>query len=479
MATVSPRLVATDYSRRGRGGAPRNFHVAAAAAPRLVHEPSASRPRRRDPLPARPPRTRTKETACDRYTKRGNTKQIEFCGELKVRAEQQLDEGAVDRVVLRCSGVARLGALDATATEHLSHLTVLDLQCNLLAAWAEVATVVAAAPSLQKLDVSGNRLRLEESDDLSPLSRLGHLAANGVGLAKWADVLRLGKAAPRLKVLHVARNAVCGDLEEGDAAAAFPELERLDVAATGLTDAAPLADLPALTELHATENPGLARLAGRFPTLDAFACSGCGFEEWASVDALNAACPLLKRLRFGRDNALTASLGASEARALLVARLPTVVHLNGASVSRKERAEAEKRYVRVAVAQISADRATPADHPRLEELKTLHGDPTTARATLGEKGGNLAAQLLELTLRCVAAEHCAKAPLTRKFPVAHPSRHYLSTSPPRDASLIFRRAFAAPPRPRAGSSVEQLRRRRGRQLDIPPSVAAPPRPPAG
>ena len=44
------------------------------------------------------------------YTKRGNTKAIQFCGELNVRKEQQLDDGVVDRVVLRCAGVSRLGS---------------------------------------------------------------------------------------------------------------------------------------------------------------------------------------------------------------------------------------------------------------------------------------------------------------------------------------------------------------------------------
>ena len=78
--------------------------------------------------------------------------------------------------------------------------------------------------------------------------------------------------------------------------------------------------------------------------LTALGCAGCGFAAWSDVDALALSCPQLTRLRFGRDNAVTSALGASEARALLVARLATVRLLNGAEVSRRERTEAEKIY---------------------------------------------------------------------------------------------------------------------------------------
>ena len=74
---------------------------------------------------------------------------------------------------------------------------------------------------------------------------------------------------------------------------------------------------------------------------------------------LNASCPVLRQLRFGRDNVLTSAMGASEARALLVARLPTVRHLNGADVSKKERVESEKRYIRIALAKLASGPREP------------------------------------------------------------------------------------------------------------------------
>lgn len=351
------------------------------------------------------------------YTKRGNTKAIEFCGELKVRGRQQLDAGHVAGATLRCAGVASLGTVDAVAARRLAALTVLDLQCNLLPSWAAVAAIVDAAPALTAIDVSGNRLAPGGASDFAPLKRLSKIRASGVGLGSWADVLLL--ASPNLEELHVAANPVGSDVSGGDLAAAFPRLALLDVAKTGLADAAPLAALPALDELHASENPGLAGLGAVFPGITTLAVAGCGFTTWATVDALNGTAPSLRRLRFGRDNEIVAPLAASEARALLVARLPTIVHINGASVSRKERTEAEKRYVRVAAARVAAETDAAEDHPRLEALSELHGAPDAARGYGADTGGSgLRSGLVEITLVSMAADSCSVEPLTKKFPGA-------------------------------------------------------------
>ena len=69
---------------------------------------------------------------------------------------------------------------------------------------------MGAAPALEALDVSGNRLAMPTKGDdvaLAPLAQLTALAANGVGLKGWAQALRLGAAAPKLEVLHARRGA--------------------------------------------------------------------------------------------------------------------------------------------------------------------------------------------------------------------------------------------------------------------------------
>ena len=140
----------------------------------------------------------------------------------------------MDRATLRCAGIASLGELSDEDAATLSTLKILDLQCNLLSSWRDVAEIVSAAPALTSLDVSGNVLRLDDDADLAPLRQLRSLAANGVGLRSWADVLRLGARAPELETLHVAGNPVCGGGSlGGDLDATFSKLALLDVANTG------------------------------------------------------------------------------------------------------------------------------------------------------------------------------------------------------------------------------------------------------
>ena len=52
----------------------------------------------------------------------------------------------VDRATLRCCGIRGLGDVSAEAdAAHLARLAVLDVQCNLLNSWADVAKICASA----------------------------------------------------------------------------------------------------------------------------------------------------------------------------------------------------------------------------------------------------------------------------------------------------------------------------------------------
>lgn len=333
---------------------------------------------------------------CFANTKRGPTKQIEFRGELKVRSVQQLGTD-VDRVSMRCADVAFLGDDRRDDDEAaLSKLRQVDLQCNLLASWQAVSDIAKGLPRLVTLDVSGNRLgRVLADYDLAPLSEVEHLSANGCDLSCWEDVLRLIRAAPRLETLHVASNPISPPSAEF----ASSKLRLLDVAKTRLASASPLATaFPDLEELFASENPQLRDFFGiSMPRVATLAVGSCGLERWAAVDDLARAFPNLSSLRFGLDNAVSANLGPSETRAFVLARLPQLDTLNGASVSRKEICEAEKRFLRIAELKKDEEFCDPR---RLAQLRASYPDATTSASSSSRK---LEANLLDLTLTSLAS----------------------------------------------------------------------------
>jgi len=208
----------------------------------------------------------------------------------------------------------------------------------------------------------------------------------------------------------------------------------LDIAACGLDEhfAANLPNLlPNLEELHASQNPSLQRLSATFSEITTLAVASCGFVQWSHVDELNTNFPKLLRLRFGNDHPLVTNIGPSETRAFLIARLPNLIQLNGADIKPKERIEAEKRYLRVALAHQLENRQKHnfgLDQniaiTRLDELTRNYPEVLAAheraRASsapgLGHQG--LSASFLTIHLRSVAAAS-ADAPIaTEQLPAS-------------------------------------------------------------
>ncbi|KAJ8598489.1 hypothetical protein CTAYLR_001349 [Chrysophaeum taylorii] len=330
-------------------------------------------------------------------TKRGQTKKIELRGELRVRSVQQLDQGHVEHVSLRAAGVRALGEPEGS----LGCVATLDLQSNLLGSWDVVLNVAAALPSLRRLDVSGNRL----GDPTRPLPHVESLSANDCGISRWEGVETL---ASKLRVLHVASNSLRGAPTRGS-----ETLRLLDVADTGLLDASPLGVFRNLAELHASENKSLKDLRGLSLLLDAVALASCGLDSWSAIDDLARLEP--KRLRLGNDNPLSRDLGPSENRAFVIARLPTLLNLNGADVSLKERVEAEKRFLRVAIALPNRDLAIT---PRLGHLKSKYRDYLDHQASTTAAPKTLASNLVQIRLISCAGGSIASKKLPASTKVA-------------------------------------------------------------
>ena len=284
---------------------------------------------------------------------------------------------------------------------------------------------------------------------------------NHCGINTWLTVKYLETCLPSLRELGLARNAIT-DIDmvtQGQPVSGFHHLQSLDLSGTGMTrwttQVALFSKLPELRLLSLNENgleaieplyPSIASSApsasaqqgGGFEKIEALHLSGNAIASWSSIDALNA-FPSLVGLRF-TNNPVTRGMGQSEARQLIVARVSALTRLNGAEVSKRERAEAEKSYVRRVARELTNNAsgistrasgegaAAPSasfssqqqesilkQHPRWQALLKLHGDGGGVSNSAGGTCG-LAKEMLNVKLISMASSSMTMSPVEKKLP---------------------------------------------------------------
>ncbi len=420
-------------------------------------------------------------------TSRGGKKAIEFHGEEQIRARQQI--GELTKVSMRGQRVAwaGTGAEAVAVAEEAAHLVEVDVQGNLWADWDELGRLARQMPRLEVLHLNSNLMMplpaLPPASPLraNPFPALRVLVLNNCGITAWPTVLNLERCLPALEELGLARNDLShSDLSEalaerrqeqqqegeGDGGAggrhpAFHRLRSLDLSGTGLVrwgQVALLKDLPALCALSLNENEleavGLDGEEGQegekesisslgFAHLESLQLSCNRIARWRSIDVLNA-LPGLRSLRL-TSNGVVRGMGQSEARQLLIARVAGLTRLNGAEVSQRERADAEKSYLRRVARELGRiageeeggggggggvekgkrrEALLREEHPRWLELLKQHGDavgmgPNGALGPASGGGGGastLAREMLGVTLVSMAASSMTLAPVEKKLP---------------------------------------------------------------
>jgi len=158
-----------------------------------------------------------------------------------------------------------------------------------------------------------------------------------------------------------------------------------------------------------------------FASLQSISLSKNCITEWSSVDALNA-FPSLVELRL-QNNPITDSAVISPAlvRQFIIARIGQLNLMNGSQVRPKERADAEKAYIKLTLAEavdkgqsvnsFLSDPNTTILFPRLKRLVEVHGVPDVPKAS--SNVGTLADSILSLSLATMSSE---AQPIKRKLP---------------------------------------------------------------
>lgn len=380
---------------------------------------------------------------------------IEFHGEEKIRKHQQLN--VLEKVSMRGERVAWAG--EASVEEEAAHLVEVDVQGNLWSSWEELGHLARQMPKLEILHLNSN-LMMPLSSPPSPalassFPALRVLILNHCGIDSWLTVQYLEACLPALQELGLARNDLADveDICQGEPiTTGFQHLQSLDLSATGLrrwSQVALFAKLPDLRLLNLNENqletierPNAADSEGdaassnnnnnilinnntnnsnssSFQRLDALHLSGNQIGSWSSIDALNG-FPALHALRF-TNNPVTRGMGQSEARQLLVARVALLTRVNGAEVSKRERVEAEKSYVRRVAREVgkmgeeSGREEILSQHPRWPVLLEVHGDGG-GLSSHSQGTASLAKEMLNVRLVSMASGSMTIAPVEKKIP---------------------------------------------------------------
>ncbi|KAI7835571.1 hypothetical protein COHA_010532 [Chlorella ohadii] len=292
------------------------------------------------------------------------------------------------------------------------------------ASWQQAVAIAQQLPNLRELHLCNNGMASLQMPGTSSSEAGGKGSSGGEGAVATLAGLSL---SPSAGSCSSASHSLCSISQL--LAAAFPQLEVLDLEGNALsswTELATLSTLPRLRSLLLSGNRlDDVQYSGGFTSLRSLLLGSNCLADWAAVDALNS-FPALEEARLS-DNPLTAA-APSSARYQCIARIRGLTVLNASAVSPAERWDAELNYLRLVTDELAsaaaaaaaagagrdaaaAREAVLAANPRFGELTQKYGELTPA-APKAATGSALASSMAQLTV-C----HNGKT-LTKKLPVS-------------------------------------------------------------
>ncbi|KAH0830732.1 hypothetical protein J3R83DRAFT_2210 [Lanmaoa asiatica] len=264
----------------------------------------------------------------------------------------------------------------------------LDLSASLLATWMAIAGITAELPYLERLALNRNRfLPLEHELPIVAFSRLRELQLNST-LISWAEFRDVARFMTSLRSVELGHNHL--EFLSARSSSAIPELVSLNFEDNLLDDwiktANSLRDFTTLQRLILSGNgicsiPTLNSAPSPLQGIRDLVLSRNGFRQWQCMDALHGWCPNLESLR-AVGNPLTedASL-AGHARQFIIAKIPSLLALDSAVISVRERTDCELFYLSFISKHVpGSDYEKAQEHPQWIALCNKHGRPAEPSA---------------------------------------------------------------------------------------------------
>ncbi|EIM89769.1 uncharacterized protein STEHIDRAFT_166103 [Stereum hirsutum FP-91666 SS1] len=328
----------------------------------------------------------------------------------------------------------------------------LDLSYSLIPSWDVVALIADELPQLERLALNDNRFQPLQSPELArrAFENLIELELNS-SLVPWQDMLEIVHLIPSLKNLEFGYNhleKLCPfTLPSGFSS----NLEVLNLYENKLSDwvdvTEALQPFPRLTRLILSSNPlalipflSSDKSSTALLSLKHLALTSTKIASWSSIDALSRWCPALEGFHISEVPITDEDSEAGRAwRQLIIARIPTLLNLDGTTITSRLRMDSELFYLSyIARTEWPSEDALRAEHPRWDELCNLHGAPIPV-ASHGPKEDKLSNRLIQLSATMTSTS--PPTPTSLSTPIAV---RVLPTAPLRHLRLKLLKSFKAP-----------------------------------
>ncbi|RDB21426.1 Tubulin-specific chaperone E [Hypsizygus marmoreus] len=273
------------------------------------------------------------------------------------------------------------GAIRATCPE----IRGLDLSMSLLPSWDVVALIAIELPVLQRLALNRNRLQPATNRNVMEAAflHLTELRLNGT-TTTWAEMKSIVAVMPRLRLVEMGYNGLTHLQSQDDEPLENNNVQVINLDSNMCSDwvhlVKSLLHITSLQRLILTSNcvgiiPFPERRQQGLPSLKHISLSHNKINSWSDVDALSSWCPGLETLTLS-GNPLTEREKTGHSRPFTISKIPSLLTLDGAAISLKERADSEIFYQSYIVQHGpgSEDERVQA-HPQWLSLCAKHGKP--------------------------------------------------------------------------------------------------------
>lgn len=259
----------------------------------------------------------------------------------------------------------------------LKNLKSLDLSFNLFEDFNDIVLIIKGLKNLRKLKLTGNRFHTTDpiiNEDVVESVESIDLSLTLIN----NDLLnQLSKVFPNLKELHLTDNNYS---QLPTSVQLFKNIHTLNVSFNKL-DQIPtiVSQIPSLRALNMADNKLetlLPKTAITLANVEEINLRRNNICQWKEVDQIAISFPKLINLSVNH-NPLFDKLSIEESEFSIIARIPSIAHLNGVSISPRERTNAELYFI----SQVNNGSVGQYNNDRFKDLLRIHKKKSNSTTT--------------------------------------------------------------------------------------------------